>query len=128
LTTKINNITTDGSVPQGNELYQYTKVNTDGKPLRGKYYTDNPNTIPSELGVSDKYSVRDANWQQADQINAVKQEKITFDEANPVEGLKSTSAPIKDNWASKIKMLKHKEGELKFIHRNKLLAYIKDCF
>ncbi len=90
-----------GSGPKGNELYQYTKVNTEGKTLRGKYYTDNPNATPSELGVSDKYSVNDANWQKTDQVRPVTQEKITFEETNPVEGLRSTSAPIKDNWSLK---------------------------
>ncbi|QNK61052.1 hypothetical protein H7F33_10690 [Pedobacter sp. PAMC26386] len=88
-----------GTGPKGNELYQYTKVNTEGETLSGKYYTDKPGNTPSELGVSERYNVRDKTWQQTDEIKTVKQEKVTFDK--PVEGLKSTSKPINDTWSLK---------------------------
>jgi hypothetical protein len=89
----------DGLGPNGNELYQFTKVNSEGKKLGGQYYTDNPNNTPSELGVSDKYTVRDADWNPTDQVNTVKQEKIIFDQSKQVKALKSTSAPINDTWS-----------------------------
>ena len=89
----------DGLGPKGNELYQFTKVNSKGKVLKGQYYSDNPAHTPGDLGVSDKYNVRDENWKYTDEVKTVKQEKIVFDEAKPVEGLKSSSAKINDTWS-----------------------------
>jgi hypothetical protein len=89
----------DGLGPKGNELHQFTKVNSEGKALRGQYYTDNPKNTPSELGVSDKYTIRDSEWKSTNEIGTVKQEKIIFDESKQVEGLKSTSAEINDTWS-----------------------------
>jgi hypothetical protein len=93
----------NGLGPKGNELYQFTKVNTEGTVLKGDYYSDNPSSTPNDLGVSDKYNVRDPNngWKQTDRVETVKQEKIIFDESKPVEGLKSTSAEINDSWSLK---------------------------
>ena len=85
----------------GTELMQFTKVNTAGDVLTGEYYTNNPHNTPSELGISDKYSVRDPsnNWQQTDQVNTVEQKPVTIE--TTTEGLKSTSAPIEDTWSLK---------------------------
>ncbi|MBL4746854.1 MAG: hypothetical protein JKY08_10855 [Flavobacteriaceae bacterium] len=88
-------------IEYGTELFQYTKINTEGTVLRGDYYTDNPNATATELGISDQYSVRDPNngWGQTDQVKTVNQESITIE--NNVEGLKSTSAEINDTWSLK---------------------------
>lgn len=85
----------------GTELMQYTKVNTLGDVLTGEYYTNNPYNTPSELGVSERYSVKDPNngWKQTDQVNTVEQKPVTVE--NTTEGLKSTSAPIEDTWSLK---------------------------
>lgn len=84
---------------KGTELIQYTKVNTEGTVLRGDYYTDNPHNTPNELGVSDKYNIRDPNngWKQTQDVRNVKKEitKLPKD----AEGLKSTSAKIDDTWS-----------------------------
>ncbi|GAB2700564.1 hypothetical protein GCM10027037_26750 [Mucilaginibacter koreensis] len=91
----------DGLGPKGNELHQFTKVNTEGEVLRGQYYTDNPANTPSELGISDKYNVRDKSWKHTDEVRTVQQEKVVFDENKPIEGLKSTSKEIDDSWSLK---------------------------
>jgi hypothetical protein len=89
----------DGLGENGNELYQFTKVNTNGKTLRGKYYTDNPLNTPNELGISDKYNVVDENWNKTGEVKTVTQEKVIIDK--PLEGLRSTSAKIDDKWSLK---------------------------
>ncbi|GEM56364.1 hypothetical protein B0A58_00210 [Flavobacterium branchiophilum NBRC 15030 = ATCC 35035] len=100
--------------PQGTELHQYTKVNTKGDVLKGDYYTDNPENTPSELGVSDKYNVRDPDngWKQTDEIKTVQQEKVAI--PKDAEGLKSTSASIEDTWSLKTNQYQQKEEEAKF--------------
>lgn len=97
------------NISQGKELIQYTKVNTEGTVLRGDYYTDNPNNTPSQLGVSDKYNVRDPNngWNYTDEIRSVNQERVTIPKDS--EGLKSTSAEIDDTWSLKDQSV-HTEG------------------
>ncbi|MEJ5049597.1 glycohydrolase toxin TNT-related protein [Chryseobacterium culicis] len=86
-------------LPKGTELIQYTKVNTEGTVLRGDYYTDNPLNTPNELGVSDKYNVRDPNngWKQTQELRDVNKEitKLPKD----AEALRSTSAKIDDTWS-----------------------------
>jgi hypothetical protein len=62
------NFPSDGLGAGKNELYQYTKVNTEGTVLRGQYYTDDVNATPNDLGLSDKYSVKDLNWNQTDEV------------------------------------------------------------
>lgn len=96
-------------ITEGTSLTQYTKVNTEGTVLRGDYYTDNPNNTPSELGVSDKYNVRDPNngWQQTDEIKTVTKENVIIPKDS--EGLKSTSAEIDDTWSLKDQSV-HTEG------------------
>jgi hypothetical protein len=86
-------------LPQGKELIQYTKVNTEGAVLRGDYYTDNPSNTPGELGVSDKYNVRDPNngWKQTQEVKTVTKETTTL--PKDAEGLKSTSSEINDTWS-----------------------------
>jgi hypothetical protein len=84
-------------LPGGTELIQYTKVNTEGVILRGEYYTDNPNCTPNELGISDKYNVKDVNKQPTNEVKTVTQETVTI--TKEAEGLKSTSAPIEDTWS-----------------------------
>lgn len=101
----------DGLGPKGNELFQFTKVNTKGDVVKGEYYSDNPKNTPNELGVSDRYNLRDPDnrWQHSDQVGNVKQEKIIFDESKQVEGLKSTSAEINDTWSLKDEAI-HTDG------------------
>ncbi|MFK8269249.1 polymorphic toxin type 46 domain-containing protein [Capnocytophaga cynodegmi] len=82
-----------------NELYQYTKLDNEGNVRQGNYYTDNPKNTPTELGISDKYSVRDNNWKPTGEIKEVEQNVFEFNIENPVEGLKSTSKPIIDDWS-----------------------------
>ena len=96
-------------IKEGSELIQYTKVNTEGTVLRGDYYTDNPSNTPSQLGVSDKYNVRDPNngWKHTDEVKTVTQEKVTI--PKDAEGLKSTSAEINDTWSLKDESV-HTEG------------------
>lgn len=100
----------DGSGKKGNELYQFTKANSEGKVFKGQYYTDNPKNTPSELGVSDKYGIRDADGKTTGEIGTVKQEKIIFDENKSVEGLKSTSKEINDTWSIKGETIPTKGG------------------
>jgi hypothetical protein len=88
----------DGAGPKGNELYQFTKYNSEGKPLRGQYYTDNPTCSPTELGISDKYTVKDGSWKPTNEVRTVIQEKIVFEEKQ-VEGLKSVAREINDTWS-----------------------------
>ncbi|MFK8269251.1 polymorphic toxin type 46 domain-containing protein [Capnocytophaga cynodegmi] len=86
-------------VPTGQELFQYTKRNTEGTILRGDYYTDNPQNTPSDLGISDTYNVRDSSngWKQTQEVREVVKERITI--PKDAEGLKSTSAEINDTWS-----------------------------
>ncbi|TWP28385.1 hypothetical protein ETU08_09070 [Apibacter muscae] len=83
-------------ISKGTELYHYTKVNSEGISYRGDYYTANLNHTPNELGISDKYNVREGR-NYTDEIKTVNQEKIIIKQE--VEGLKSTSAPINDTWS-----------------------------
>lgn len=86
-------------LPQGTKLIQYTKVNTEGTTLRDDYYTDNPHNTPSDLGVSQKYKVRDPinGWKQTQEVKDVAKETSIL--PKDAEGLKSTSAEIKDTWS-----------------------------
>lgn len=93
------NITKNGLGSDEKPLHQYTKVNTKGEVIRGEYYTDNPNTTTSELGISNKYSVRNENFEQTDDVKEVIIKQMTFDK--PMEGLQSTSAKINDTWSLK---------------------------
>jgi len=85
------------NIPKGTELYQYTKVDSEGTVLRGEYYTTDPNATPSELGVSGEYSVRGPDGQYTGEVKPVTQEKVTL--SQDTEGLKSTSAPVEDTWS-----------------------------
>jgi len=98
---KIVSVPPDGAGPNGNILYQYTRSNTAGTVLRGDYYTSDVNATPDMLGVAEKYNVpnSDRALGLTDEIAKRKQEIVDFD--NPVEGLKSTSAPITDSWSFK---------------------------
>ncbi|WP_312901931.1 glycohydrolase toxin TNT-related protein [Chryseobacterium taichungense] len=84
-------------LPEGTELIQYTKVNTEGIVLRGDYYTNNPNHTPSELGVSDKYNVQTPDRVKTSEVKEVTKEVLKL--PKDVEGLKSTSAEINDTWS-----------------------------
>ena len=56
------------TIRSGTSLTQYTRYNTEGTPIRGDYYSDNPNATPNELGVSDEYNVPDASRNFTQQI------------------------------------------------------------
>ncbi|MDI1257332.1 MAG: polymorphic toxin type 46 domain-containing protein [Flavobacterium sp.] len=102
---KVIRVPPDGLGPEGNELYQFTRQNTEGKALKGNYYTDNPVSKPSELGVADTYEVPDANRNLTDIVKSRKQEKVIFDKSNPMVGLKSTAGPIDDTWSFRDKSI-----------------------
>ncbi|WP_312076430.1 polymorphic toxin type 46 domain-containing protein [Chryseobacterium sp.] len=84
-------------IPEGTELIQYTKVNTEGTPLRGDYYTTDSNATPNELGVSDKYNVQTPDRIKTQEVRDVTKETIKT--SKDVEGLSSTSAEIDDTWS-----------------------------
>ena len=84
-------------IPEGTELIQYTKVNSEGTPLRGDYYTTDPNATPNELGVSDKYNVQTPDRVKTQEVREVTKETIKT--TKDVEGLSSTSVEINDTWS-----------------------------
>lgn len=98
---KIVKIPPGGGGPEGNTLYQFTKVNSEGKSYRGEYFTPDENVTAPELGVSDKYDVRDANDRSkyTGTIKTVEQQTVTIPADKPVEGLQSVANPIKDTWS-----------------------------
>lgn len=84
-------------VPEGTNLTQYTKVNTEGTKLRGDYYTKDPNATPNDLGVSDKYNVQTPERIPTQEVKDVTKETISI--PKDMEGLESTSAEINDTWS-----------------------------
>ena len=81
---------------KGTKLYQYQKHNTKGNYAKGQYYTDNSSNSPSQLGISECYSVKDENYRPSNQIDKVNKTPINIEEDS--YGLQSTSAPIDDTW------------------------------
>lgn len=84
-------------IRQGTSLTQYIRHNTNGYPIRGDYYSDNPNATPNELGVSNDYNVPDAERNFTQEVR--NRTKETVDIVKDVEGLQSTSAEIIDDWS-----------------------------
>jgi hypothetical protein len=97
--------------PEANgELSMFQKRNQNGKLYFGQYFSTDKTTTPSQLGISDKYNVRNSDWTHSLEVKTVELVDIKIPNNKPVTGLKSTSKKIEDNWSLKDKNVSTEGG------------------
>lgn len=83
-----------GDGPKGNQLHQYSFPG--GGP--GQYFTHEPDTTPSQLGINDRVLVP-ASGDTPPRIVPREPRVYEADSGTPVQGLRSTAAPVEDDWS-----------------------------
>jgi uncharacterized Zn-binding protein involved in type VI secretion len=91
----------DGAGTNGDILYQQTKIDSEGNEIQGRYYTTDNQALPSQLGISQDYDIKDALDKDKNTgiRGTVYQKTIHVSNNNAVVGLKSTTAGIPDTWS-----------------------------
>lgn len=83
-----------GAGPEGNQLNQHSFPG--GGP--GQYFTHEPGTTPSQLGISDRVLVP-GNGNTPPRIVPRESRTYEVEPGAPAQGLRSTAAPVEDTWS-----------------------------